>query len=64
MSIIQDFNLDTLDSLLRTFSERPQALNLDAQLAQLMQALRAGHLDLLPLPGQGDTLQRWQTWRE
>ncbi|MFK0310363.1 acyl-CoA dehydrogenase [Pseudomonas sp. NPDC090233] len=61
MSIIQDFNLDTLDSLLRTFSERPQALNLDAQLAQLMQALRAGHLDLLPLPGQGDTLQRWQT---
>lgn len=29
MSIIQDFDLNTLDSLLRTFSERPQALNLD-----------------------------------
>jgi hypothetical protein len=61
MSIIQDFNLSNLDSLLRTFSERPQALNLDTKLAQLMQALLADHLDLLPLPGQGHTLQRWQT---
>ncbi|WP_449433027.1 acyl-CoA dehydrogenase [Pseudomonas putida] len=61
MSIIQDFNLTTLDSLLRTFTERPQALSLDTQLAQLMQALLADHLDLLPLPGQGHTLQRWQT---
>jgi len=61
MSIIQDFDLNTLDSLLRTFSERPQALNLDTKLAELMQALLADHLDLLPLPGQGHTLQRWQT---
>ncbi|AXM94804.1 acyl-CoA dehydrogenase [Pseudomonas plecoglossicida] len=61
MSIIQDFDLNTLDSLLRTFSERPQALNLDTKLAELMQALLAEHLDLLPLPGQGHTLQRWQT---
>ncbi|GLH34068.1 acyl-CoA dehydrogenase [Pseudomonas sp. BR1R-5] len=61
MSIIQDFDLNTLDSLLRTFSERAQPLSLDTKLSQLMQALLADHLDLLPLPGQGHTLQRWQT---
>ncbi|MDF0732151.1 acyl-CoA dehydrogenase [Pseudomonas entomophila] len=61
MSIIQDFDLTTLDRLLRSFTERPQALNLDTQLPLLMQALQADHLDLLPLPGQGHTLQRWQT---
>ena len=51
MSIIQDFDLTNLDRLLRTFSERPQPLNLDTQLPQLLQALQADHLDLLPLPG-------------
>ena len=56
-----DFDLTNLDRLLRTFTERPQALNLDTQLPVLMQALQADHLDLLPLPGQGHTLQRWQT---
>src|SRR5690606_22039233 len=61
MSIVQDFDLTHLDRLLRTFTERPQALNLDTQLLALMQALQADHLDLLPLPGQGHTLQRWQT---
>ncbi|MGE7989510.1 acyl-CoA dehydrogenase [Pseudomonas sp. NPDC089554] len=61
MSIIQDFDLTTLDRLLRGFTLRPQALNLDTQLPVLMQALQADHLDLLPLPGQGHTLQRWQT---
>lgn len=61
MSIIQDFDLSNLDRLLRTFTERPQALNLDSQLAQIMRALQADHLDVLPLPGQGHTLQRWQT---
>ena len=61
MSIVQDFDLTNLDRLLRTFTERPQALNLDTQLPVLMQALQADHLDLLPLPGQGHTLQRWQT---
>ncbi|WP_445673183.1 acyl-CoA dehydrogenase [Pseudomonas ceruminis] len=61
MSIIQDFDLTNLDRLLRTFSERPQPLNLDTQLPQLLQALQADHLDLLPLPGQGNTLRRWQT---
>ena len=61
MSIIQAFDLNTLDRLLRAFTERPQALNLDTQLPQVMQALQADHLDLLPLPGQGHTLQRWQT---
>jgi len=61
MSIVQDFNLTTLDRLLRTFGERQQPLNLDTQLPQLIQALQADHLDLLPLPGQGNTLRRWQT---
>ncbi|HDS1680291.1 TPA: acyl-CoA dehydrogenase [Pseudomonas putida] len=61
MSIIQDFDLNNLDRLLRTFGERPQPLNLDTQLPQLIQALKADHLDLLPLPGQGGTLRRWQT---
>ena len=61
MSIVQDFNLTTLDRLLRTFGERQQPLNLDTQLPQLLQALQADHLDLLPLPGQGNTLRRWQT---
>ncbi|POF96619.1 acyl-CoA dehydrogenase family protein [Pseudomonas putida] len=61
MSIVQDFNLTTLDRLLRTFGERQLPLNLDTQLPQLIQALQADHLDLLPLPGQGNTLRRWQT---
>ncbi|RWU17195.1 acyl-CoA dehydrogenase [Pseudomonas alkylphenolica] len=54
-------DLNTLDSLLRTFSERPQALNLDSQLAELMRALVSCRFDHLPLPGQGQTLHRWQT---
>jgi len=61
MSIIQDFDLNNLDRLLRAFTERPQALNLDTQLPALIQALQADHLDLLPLPGQGNTLRRWQS---
>jgi len=61
MSIVQDFDLTNLDRLLRAFSERQQPLNLDTQLPQLIQALQADHLDLLPLPGQGNTLRRWQT---
>jgi len=61
MSIIQDFDLGNLDRLLHVFAERPQALDLDDELAQLLRALQAGHLDRLPLPGQGKTLQRWQT---
>lgn len=61
MSIVQDFDLTTLDCLLRRFSSRPQALALDTRLPELLQAMQAEHLDLLPLPGQGHTLQRWQT---
>lgn len=61
MSIIQDFDLGSLDTLLRSFTERPQALHLDTSLPVLMQSLQQDHLDLLPLPGQGHTLQRWQT---
>ncbi|MBF8745300.1 acyl-CoA dehydrogenase [Pseudomonas putida] len=61
MSIIQDFDLNNLDRLLRSFSQRAQPLNLDTQLPELMHALQADQLDLLPLPGQGHTLRRWQT---
>lgn len=61
MSIIQDFDLGNFDRLLRSFTERPQALNLDTQLPLILQALQEDHLDRLPLPGHGHTLQRWQT---
>lgn len=61
MSIVQTFDLGRLDTLLRQFAERPQPLNLDSQLLELMQALQAAGLERLPLPGQGQTLQRWQT---
>ncbi|MBF8778252.1 acyl-CoA dehydrogenase family protein [Pseudomonas fulva] len=61
MSIIQDFELDSLDCLLRDFGERAQPLNLDTQLPSLLAALRQAALDRLPLPGHGKTLQRWQT---
>ncbi|WP_342648887.1 acyl-CoA dehydrogenase [Pseudomonas sp. REB1044] len=49
-----------LASVLRAFGERSQALHLDPGLATLMQAMQAEALDELPLPGQGQTLQRWQ----
>ena len=61
MSIIQDFDLTNLDRLLRRFGARPQAIDLDTLLPELLQAMQADHLDLLPLPGQGQTLKRWQT---
>ncbi|QXH49030.1 acyl-CoA/acyl-ACP dehydrogenase [Pseudomonas fakonensis] len=61
MSIVQEFDLSHLDRLLRRFASPPQALNLDTRLPELLQAMQADHLDLLPLPGQGHTLQRWQT---
>lgn len=54
-------DLSHLDQLLSTFTESPQTLHLDPRLPQIMQALQADHLDVLPLPGQGQTLQRWQT---
>lgn len=49
-----------LEGLLQAFAERKQPLLIEDQLAQLMRALQADHLDVLPLPGQGQTLQRWQ----
>nr|WP_314484461.1 acyl-CoA dehydrogenase [uncultured Pseudomonas sp.] len=61
MSMPQDYALTQLDRLLRRFGERLQPLNLDSQLLELMKALQAEGLDVLPLPGQGNTLQRWQT---
>lgn len=49
-----------LDRLLHRFATRSRAIELDPLLPELMQALRADQLDLLPLPGQGRTLERWQ----
>ncbi|MFJ4373319.1 hypothetical protein ACIP1T_11925 [Pseudomonas japonica] len=49
MSIIQDFDLGSLDTLLRSFTERPQALHLDTRLPPILHSLRQDHLDLLPL---------------
>lgn len=54
-------SLPAFERLLRGFAERPHGLVLDAQLPTLMQALQADRLDQLPLPGKGQTLQRWQT---
>lgn len=61
MSIVQNCDQGHLDRLLGDFAQRPQRLNLDTQLLALMQLLQANQLDLLPLPGHGHTLQRWQT---
>lgn len=61
MSLHNESDLSTLDSLLRTFSDRPQPLCLDLALAQLMKMLLIHRLDRLPLPGEGQTLKRWQT---
>ena len=60
MSVIQDLDLGNLDRLLHGFSERHQELELDARLLLVLQALRAEQLDLLPRPGHGQTLKRWQ----
>ncbi|CAK15549.1 acyl-CoA dehydrogenase family protein [Pseudomonas entomophila] len=60
MSIAQDFDLTHLDRLLRRFGARPLTINLDTLLPELLHALHADHLDLLPLPGQGRTLERWR----
>lgn len=61
MSLHTEFDLSALDSLLRTFSDRPQPLCLDIPLAQLMKMLLNHRLDHLPLPGEGQTLRRWQS---
>lgn len=52
--------MQAFDDLLQPFAQRPQATNLDAQLLDTLRGLQAARLDLLPLPAQGDTLQRWQ----
>lgn len=46
--------------LLRAFSDRSQARNIDHALEDTLRALQAGGHDRLPLPGQGQTLQRWR----
>lgn len=61
MSMLQDYDLNPLDRLLRAYDERPQPLNVDTQLLELMKTLRAQSLDVLPRPGHGKTLERWQT---
>ncbi|OUM28818.1 acyl-CoA dehydrogenase [Pseudomonas putida] len=49
-----------LDRLLHRFATRSRAIDLDPLLPELLQALRAEQLDVLPLPGHGRTLERWQ----
>lgn len=49
-----------LDRLLHRFGPRSRAIDLDPLLPELLQALRAEQLDLLPLPGHGRTLERWR----
>ncbi|MBC3459068.1 acyl-CoA/acyl-ACP dehydrogenase [Pseudomonas mosselii] len=48
------------DQLLHRLSTRAQPLELEPLLPELLQALQREHLDLLPLPGQGRTLERWR----
>ncbi|AYN15912.1 acyl-CoA dehydrogenase [Pseudomonas monteilii] len=52
--------LTHFDSLLHRFAHRSQAIERDASLIELMQALQGEQLDVLPLPGQGCTLERWR----
>ncbi|OWQ33865.1 acyl-CoA dehydrogenase [Pseudomonas sp. DrBHI1] len=47
------------DQLLHRLYTRAQPLELEPLLPELLQALQREHLDLLPLPGQGRTLERW-----
>jgi len=61
MSMPQDHDLTPLDRLLRTYEERLQPLNVDTQSLELMKTLRSQCLDVLPRPGHGRTLERWQT---
>ncbi|MDO7912131.1 acyl-CoA dehydrogenase [Pseudomonas monteilii] len=50
-----------LAPLLASFGERLRTMTPEPRLAELMGLLRDAELDRLPLPGQGHTLQRWQT---
>lgn len=52
--------LTHFDSLLHRFAHRSQTIERDASPIELMQALQAERLDVLPLPGQGCTLERWR----
>ncbi|PYC13864.1 acyl-CoA dehydrogenase family protein [Pseudomonas mosselii] len=48
------------DPLLQRLTTRSQPLELDPLLPDLLRALQDEHLDRLPLPGQGRTLDRWR----
>ena len=49
-----------LDRLLHRFATRSRGIDLGPLLPELLQVLQAERLDLLPLPGHGRTLERWQ----
>jgi alkylation response protein AidB-like acyl-CoA dehydrogenase len=49
-----------LPPLLQAFAERPLQVSVDTHLSELMHTLQAAQLDQLPLPGHGQTLQRWR----
>ena len=55
---------DSMSQLLAEFAGRGAPLELDRRLPELLQAcIEAGHTDL-PLPGHGQTLQRWRSLAE
>ncbi|MNF24565.1 hypothetical protein D3C84_51670 [compost metagenome] len=60
MSNVETFNFASLDSLLGNFATRPNALERDARLQEVMQACLDARLAELPLPGGGETLARWR----
>ena len=60
VSTVQDA-MSRLEQLLAEFAGRSAPLELDRRLPALMHAcIKAGHADL-PLPGHGQTLQRWRS---
>ncbi|WP_153788552.1 acyl-CoA dehydrogenase family protein [Pseudomonas sp. EMN2] len=48
------------DQLLHRLATRSRPLELEPLLRELLQTLQREHHDLLPLPGQGRTLDRWR----
>lgn len=53
-------DLQRLAAILQVIAERPQPIRFDAELQVAMRVCVEQGLDQLPLPGSGQTLQRWQ----
>lgn len=57
-------DLESLAAIFDVVDQRGQLLRQDTVLQEAMQRCITQGLDKLPLPGHGDTLQRWQTLAE